>query len=647
MSATGTWVVPQRAFEQSLNELRDWRQALANELTAFRRWAIVSRLIDEHTTARLAHIERRLAVERLTVAFIAEFSRGKSELINALFFSDMGIRLLPSGAGRTTLCPAEILWDAARPPSIRLLPIESRAQPEALRELLANPDGWREIALDPANHEGLPNAFHVLSETIVVSNEEAANLGFAADLPERVEIPRWRYAIINFPHPLLASGLTVLDTPGHAALAAEPELTLRRIPDAAAVVFMVAADTGVTAADDALWKEHIATIAGVQETCLVALNKIDMLRDGSKPESKVLEAIDAQVRATADALGVMPTRVFALSALQGLNAKTKNDRDGLIRSRLYRLEQALAKGMVHQRRVDHAAMVSAEARAIFNEARALIESRLGFAREQYHELTLLQGKNQKLVETLARKATTERARIEKARVEMVGFRGVSNRLADEVGKLLDPNTAREIGLQTRNALLNTKFSGGIGGTLDGYFAQVRGRLEGGIKVIAEVQAMMGEARRKFSSDYGMLVEVGPVFATERFLLELDRLQEYCERDFKSATSLLTRGRATLGELFFDTVAIKVIYIFEIADREVRAWMGSFIRPLDAQLTAFQEQTNARIEGMGRIQNAETDLVVRLGELQALMKDVEGQRAQCDAHQEKLRQLLTIEHHSLA
>ena len=648
MSTTGIWVVPTRAFEASLTELKSWRESLAAELASFRRWALVSRLIDDQTMARIAHIERRLTTERLTVAFVAEYSRGKSELINALFFADMGVRLLPSGVGRTTMCPAEILWDPARPASIRLLPIESREGPKALRELIAEAEGWREIALDASKPETLANACHVLSETLMVSAADAASYGFAADLPDRVEIPRWRYAIVNFPHPLLASGLTVLDTPGHSALATEPELTMHRIPDAAAVVFMVAADTGVTAADEALWREHIAPIEGLEDTCFIALNKIDALRGTSKSESQVLEEIDAKVRGTADALGVAPTRVYALSAAQGLAAKTAADRDGLIRSRLYRLEQALAKGMVHQRRVDHAAVVLAETRASFAESRSLLDSRLSFAKEQLAELGALQGKNQKLVETLARKATTERTRIEKARAEMVSLRAVHNRHADALAKLLDPNAARAAGLQTRAAVLNTRFSGRIGQTLDDFFGGMREELQRAIAAIDAVKALMADARSRFQKDYGMLVESAPEFATERFLVELDRLQEHCDRDFKSTASLLTRGRKTLGGLFFDTVALKVVHIFEIADREVRAWMGSFIRPLDAQLNAFQEQTNARIEGMGRIQNAETDLVVRLGELEALVAEVEAQRAQWEAHQERLKNLLAVaREHSLA
>ena len=129
-----TSTLPARALEGGLAELRQWRAAASADLTAFRRWAMVNRILDEQTSTRIAYLERRLAAERLTVAFVAEFSRGKSELINALFFAHLGTRLLPSGLGRTTLCPTEILWDPARPPSIRLLPIGSRETPKALRE---------------------------------------------------------------------------------------------------------------------------------------------------------------------------------------------------------------------------------------------------------------------------------------------------------------------------------------------------------------------------------------------------------------------------------------------------------------------------------------------------------------------------------
>jgi hypothetical protein len=648
MSATGTWIAPSRAFEASLAELKAWRQSLAGELADFRRWATVSRLIDDHTMARLAHLERRLSGERLTVAFVAEQGRGKSELVNALFFSDMGARPLPSGAGNATLCPVEMQWDPSRPAELRLLPIGTRESERALREFLADADVWRHAALDPSRPETLAEELKALSETVTVSAAQAANLGFSTDLPDSVEVPRWRYAIVNFPNPLLASGLAILDTPGQSALVSEPELTMHSLPDAAAIVFVVAADTGVTQADLALWKEHIAPIEGVQQTCFVALNKIDTFRDGAKPEPQMLAEIDSAIRAAAEALGVAPTRVHALSALQALSAKTAGDRDSLIRSRLYRLEQALAKGMVHQRRVDHAAAVLAEMRPVFAESRALIDSRLAFAQAQREELGALQGKNQKLVETIARKATAERARIEKARAEIMGLHALHNRHADELAKLLDPNAARQAGIEARMAVMNTRFSGRIGPVLDAFFARIRGDLQRAIQVIAEVKSSIADARARFGQDYRMVIETAPEFATERFLVEIERLEEHCQRDFKSAASLLTRGRKTLGGLFFDTVALKVIHVFEIADREVRTWMNGFIRPLDAQLNAFQEQTNARIEGMGRIQNAETDLVARLGELEALVAQVQGQRAEWEKRHERLAALLSVEReHSLA
>jgi hypothetical protein len=647
-TTTGTWAVPARALELGLADLKTWRTAAAQRLADFRRWALVARVIDDQTAARLAHLERRLGAERLTIAFVAEYSRGKSELVNALFFADLGTRLLPSGVGRTTLCPTEILWDASRPPSIRLLPIATRESPKALREYLAEPAAWHEIALDPKHPEGVATACQALSDSITVAGPAAVNLGLVPEASGRIDIPRWRYAIINYPHPLLESGLTILDTPGHNTMGAEPELTVHRIPDAAAIVFMLGADTGVTRTDRELWSEHIQPIHGVENSCYVVLNKIDGLRDGFKPEPQVLEEIDRQVRSSAEALRVQPTRVFALSAKQGLLARIQGDRDGMLKSRLYRLEQALSRGMVHQRRLDHAATIRAETRAAFAESRGLIDGRLEFMRDQAEELAALQGRNQKLVESLARKAGAERSRIDQARAVLVGMRTIHNRHADELAKLLDPNTVREAGIQARMAVLGSSFSSGIGEALDRFFRSNKERMREAIDVIAEARAMMGSVSRRFSEEFRIATVEATDFATERFLVELDRLEERCARDFKGTGSLLTRRRSTLSSLFFDSIALKVIHVFEIADREVRTWMNAFIRPLEAQLTAFQEQSNSRVEGMGRIRNAETDLVARMAELRELLAEVQAHAEQWEAHRESLLALLDFEReHSLA
>ena len=642
MSATGSWVVPARAFEARLEELRQWKRATAERLADFRRWATVGRSLDEQTAARLAHLERRLLAERLTVAFVAEYSRGKSELINAMFFADLGTRLLPSGVGRTTLCPTEILWDPSRAPSLRLLPIETRAGERALREHIAELDTWAEVRLDPSQPGTLAPACEALSETVKVDAAAAANLGLPVDGEGTVEIPRWRYAVLNFPHPVLENGLVILDTPGHNAMGAEPEVTVHRVPDAEAIVFMLGADTGVTRSDRELWSEHIEPIHGREQTCYVVLNKIDGLRDGFKTETEVLADIDKQVKATAETLRVDPKRIFALSAKQGLIAKVHDDRDAMIKSRLYRLEQALAGGMLRQKKLDHAAAVRAESRVAFAESQALIESRLAFANEQLEEIAAIQGKNQKLVEALARKAASERSRLEQARAVMMGLRTVHSRLVERLAPLLDPQAARAAGLQARAGVLKSAFSAGIGEALDHFFRDARARVRAAIEVIHEARAMMEMASRKFSAEYQIAtIEVGE-FATERFVVEIDRLEERCARDFKGAGSMLLRRRSTLGTLFFDTVALQVVRVFEIADREARTWMAGFMRPLETQLQAFQEQANARVEGMGRIRNAESDLVERLQELRALAGEVAAQLRQGEEHHRLLMALLAIE-----
>ena len=186
------------------------------------------------------------------VAFVAEFSRGKSELINAIFFAGYGRRIMPASAGRTTMCPTELGYDADVAPCLRLLPIETRLQSQALTEWRAVPEKWERVDLDVNDPSQLALALEKVAEVRYVSKAEATALGFwhnenIDDNPlvgadGMIEVPKWRHALINIAHPLLKQGLVILDTPGLNAIGAEPELTVSLIPQAHAVVFILAAD---------------------------------------------------------------------------------------------------------------------------------------------------------------------------------------------------------------------------------------------------------------------------------------------------------------------------------------------------------------------------------------------------------------------
>ena len=111
-----------------------WRSRLAAHVGELQTWLSQNELSDAQSDLRLTQLLERLREDRLNVAFVAEFSRGKSELINAIFFADYGNRMLPSSAGRTTMCPTELMFDGNKLPSIELLPIQTRATNSSVSE---------------------------------------------------------------------------------------------------------------------------------------------------------------------------------------------------------------------------------------------------------------------------------------------------------------------------------------------------------------------------------------------------------------------------------------------------------------------------------------------------------------------------------
>ncbi|PWB58993.1 MAG: GTPase, partial [Nitrosomonadales bacterium] len=146
-----------------------WRSGLSGNISAYRNWLNEQELNDGQTDLRIQHILDRLRDDKLNVAFVAEFSRGKSELINAIFFAGYGLRLLPSSAGRTTMCPTELMYEEGREPCIQLLPIETRATDTTTTEYKRYVDEWQVYPLDVNSAEGMLTAFQQVSQVKRVS----------------------------------------------------------------------------------------------------------------------------------------------------------------------------------------------------------------------------------------------------------------------------------------------------------------------------------------------------------------------------------------------------------------------------------------------------------------------------------------------
>ncbi|MDR1994700.1 dynamin family protein [Azonexus sp.] len=626
-----------------------WRAGLSSHIGEFQHWLAENELSDAQADLRLTQLLERLREDRLNVAFVAEFSRGKSELINAIFFAEYGTRMLPSSAGRTTMCPTELLYDPGKPPCIELLPIETRASSSGIAEYKRFPDEWKIIDLDVEAPEAMQDTLHQVSETIRVTPEEATRLGFSVGADDldfyrvgedgRVEIPRWRHAIINFPHPLLKQGLSILDTPGLNAIGAEPELTLSLLPNAHAVLFILGADTGVTQSDMIIWRDHICAGGTARRGRLVALNKID----GQWDELKTLEEIDAeiqrQVDTSASLLNLPPSQVFPVSAQKGLVAKITGDAALLERSRLEWLETALSNELIPAKRDIVCDNTESEFGDVSLRVRGLLEARLLGLREQLTELTELRGKNKGVVEYMMGKVRAEKDEFEAGLQRYYAVRSVFSTLTNKLFGHLGLDTLRQLTHETREVMLDATFSKSLAVAMKRFFGRAREALTRSSHEIGEIRAMMEAVYKRFAVEHGLKLGAPTAFSLLRYEKELDRLEAWCDGHLNTMVSLLTTDKKNITQKFFEEVALQVRRAFEYANRDAETWLRAIMAPMETQVREHQIQLKRRLESIKRIHQATDTLEDRIGELDGVENGLLQQIEALEVIASRIRELL--------
>lgn len=635
-------------FTDQMQAYGRWKTTLVESILKYQRWLDTNKLSSPDMELRIFELLEQLKSDSLTIAFVAEFARGKTELINAIFFSEYDRRLLPSEAGRTTMCPTELFYDTAVNTSyIRLLPIETRLEDTSISEHKKHPINWTSMELNTSSSEAMAEAFREVVRVKKVDPATAQKLGLFD--PERdkghldangmVDIPMWRHALISFPHPLLKEGLSILDTPGLNAMGSEPELTLNMLPNAQAVIFVLAADTGVTKSDMEMWSHHVQPLSGdTRHARLVVLNKVDTLWDELKDDATVNNTIQAQCNTAARMLQIDAKSVFPVSAQKGLLAKIRHDKELLKKSNILALETILSTDILPKKQEIVRDSVVGEIGSMVKQSRDLIASRLSDANKQLHELQNLSGKNEDVISHLLKKTRQEQAVYYKS---VESFQANRKLFTDQHAALLGTLSLNELDQlmsRTRKDMADTWTTVGLKNGMKEFFDVISNTIKEASAQTDKLNMLVQGIYRKFNAEHGLGDTKPRLFSMSKYKRNMERLYQEAEAYRKSPVTTMTEQSFVVKKFFISMVSHARNSFFN-AHQEAESWGKAAMAPLVARIKEHKEQMEKRLESLRKINESRDTLQARIGELESAAEMLNLQLADLNTLMETLNQPL--------
>jgi hypothetical protein len=586
-------------------EYSQWRENLIAAIDAYIDWPGHSKEMNAVQELRLYDIKDQLKKDQLILAFLAEFSRGKTETINALFFADFNQRLLPSEAGRTTMCPTEIYYNENEAPCIKLLPIGTRQTDDTLNYLKTDPDAWHKVLLDISSADSMKSALRALVQTRKVDRITAKKLGFSCEVDPSVqptfadtdviEIPAWRHALINYPHPLLKNGLVVLDTPGLNAIGTEPELTLSIIPSAQAIVFLTSIDTGITKSDMQVWTEYVQKRAAHK---IVLLNKIDCLWDGLETDAEVDAVIKKQIKNTAQELGLNENSIFAISAQKALLAKIKKNDALLQRSGINAVENALAEQIIRSKHEVLGKAIITECYNMIQSSRKLAQIRVSNIKNQLDELYALQLEQQGTSKEILAKVIAERKRYETSILTFNQGHEKIRKLSSRLLRHLSSGYMDTVFNQSKQDMGDNWTTVGLNQSMRKITRHTNKMAQEIMVESRAIKQLADDLYHLFHTKHGLEKNKAADLDLSTLTESMQALEQVTDDFCSSAVNIMTEKHFLIRK-FFLSLGNQIRTIFEQAHADCERWLNSVIGELkneiDTHKTALDKRAASLME----------------------------------------------------
>ena len=622
-------------FQAEIVRFHRWRDDLTHSVHAYHDWLESSGQLDVQQSIRFYDLLENLNRGRLLLAFLAEYSRGKSELINALFFSSFKERLLPSDVGRTTMCPTEIFHDPSEEPYLKLLSVETRYRDESITQLKNMPIEWSKVRLNINSASDMKKSLKALADTKKVYALEARMLGLAPMMNEKgevpseeelVDVPAWRYAMINYPHPLLSNGLAILDTPGLNALGMEPELTVSTIPNAHAVLFLLSIDTGVTKSDMEIWEKYVRP--GLPQKIAV-LNKIDLMWDELKSGEEIERAISRMVDTTSGHLNLPRERIFCLSAQKALLGKIRGDKALEERSGIGRLERFLADEIVPMKRQILCKAVVTEIGGMMVSSRASIAKKQQGNQAEIAILNDLSGKSREVVTKIWTKITAEKNAYNSALAEYkVNFQKFSAKRQGLVDQL---NVARldQLLIASAKAIEDSWTTVGLQRGMKELVRLMSEDFQKVFETSEDIKKLMQDVYDHFIEKFGFHRMRLPSLDLDPHRTKLQLLVYQTEQFANDPMNVLAKEKHFVVKNFYKTLVNSARATFNDAKIQADRWLQGVVLPLEIQMKDHKAQLQSRLDSLAKINEKTTSINEQMAMLRAAEQDLKRQRDMID------------------
>jgi hypothetical protein len=618
-------------FETEIARYNRWREELTQSVHAYHEWLESNGQLDVQQSIRFYDLLENLNKGRLMLAFLAEFSRGKSELINALFFASFKERLLPSDIGRTTMCPTEIFHDPSEEPYLKLLSVETRYRDESISQLKNMPVEWSKVRLNTNSAADMKKALKALADTKKVYALEARMLGLApmvnekGELPgeeELVEVPAWRYAMVNYPHPLLTNGISILDTPGLNAMGMEPELTVSTIPSAHAILFLLSIDTGVTKSDMEIWDRYVKP--GLPQK-LAVLNKIDLMWDELKTPAEIEKAISRMVETTSQHLHLPKERIFPISAQKGLLGKIREDAGLVKRSGIETLEKFLAEEIVPMKRQILCKAVVNEIGGMMMSSRASVGKKQQSNQTEIGELNGLVGKSREVVTKLWAKITAEKNAYNAALAE---YKVNHAQFSAKKAALMDMLNSQKLDVALAKAAQAIEDSWTTITLQRGMNSLVKDMSEDFDAVYAaseDIKKLMQGVYNTFIEKFGFQKMKVPPLDLDPQRTKLQLLVMQTEQFVKDPVNVVVKEKHFVVKNFYNTLVKEARGNFANAKTQAERWIQAVVLPLEVQIKDHKAQLQSRLDNLAKINEKTSTINEQMAQLKVVEAELKKQR----------------------